>query len=80
MFLYCYICIVDYIIQTSVDHDDLPDGGSGHFALTVQTMKVVYVPCYSIQLHFCSYLFYAYFQGKDWNVNGIFYGFIYDYM
>ncbi|XWS63252.1 hypothetical protein CRYUN_Cryun06bG0079300 [Craigia yunnanensis] len=60
--------------------NDLPDGGSGHFALTVQAMRVVYLPSYSIQLHFCSHLFYAYFRGKDWDVNGIFYGFIYDYV
>nr|KJB31909.1 hypothetical protein B456_005G213900 [Gossypium raimondii] len=30
---------VDYIVLTSVDRDDLPDGGSGHFAKTVQAMK-----------------------------------------
>ncbi|CAL5417480.1 unnamed protein product [Camellia sinensis] len=30
---------VDYIVLTSVDRDDLPDGGSGHFAETVQAMK-----------------------------------------
>ncbi|KMZ62350.1 Lipoyl synthase (Chloroplastic) [Zostera marina] len=30
---------VDYIVLTSVDRDDLPDGGSGHFAKTVITMK-----------------------------------------
>ncbi|KAF2312319.1 hypothetical protein GH714_034194 [Hevea brasiliensis] len=27
------------IVLTSVDRDDLPDGGSGHFAQTVQAMK-----------------------------------------
>ncbi|MFS7934774.1 putative lipoyl synthase [Helianthus anomalus] len=31
---------VDYIVLTSVDRDDLPDGGSGHFAETVKAMKV----------------------------------------
>lgn len=31
---------VDYIVLTSVDRDDLPDGGSGHFAQTVKMMKV----------------------------------------
>jgi lipoic acid synthetase len=31
---------VDYIVITSVDRDDLPDGGSGHFAQTVRAMKV----------------------------------------
>ncbi|KAJ6795108.1 lipoyl synthase 1, chloroplastic [Iris pallida] len=30
---------VDYIVLTSVDRDDLPDGGSGHFAKTVSFMK-----------------------------------------
>ncbi|XP_050113846.1 lipoyl synthase 1, chloroplastic-like [Malus sylvestris] len=31
---------VDYIVLTSVDRDDLPDGGSDHFARTVQALKV----------------------------------------
>lgn len=26
---------------TSVDRDDMPDGGSDHFARTVQTLKVI---------------------------------------
>lgn len=30
---------VDYIVLTSVDRDDLPDGGSRHFAETVKAMK-----------------------------------------
>ncbi|GAA0184535.1 hypothetical protein LIER_31823 [Lithospermum erythrorhizon] len=30
---------VDYIVLTSVDRDDIPDGGSGHFAETVRSMK-----------------------------------------
>lgn len=30
---------VDYIVLTSVDRDDLPDGGSAHFAKTVMAMK-----------------------------------------
>ncbi|KAM1524547.1 hypothetical protein EV2_009452 [Malus domestica] len=30
---------VDYIVLTSVDRDDLPDGGSDHFARTVQALK-----------------------------------------
>ncbi|GAB4839670.1 Lipoyl synthase, chloroplastic [Ancistrocladus abbreviatus] len=30
---------VDYIVVTSVDRDDLPDGGSGHFAETVKALK-----------------------------------------
>jgi len=32
---------VDYIVLTSVDRDDIPDGGSGHFAQTVRAMKVL---------------------------------------
>ena len=35
-----FVCSVDYIVITSVDRDDLPDGGSGHFAQTVKAMKV----------------------------------------
>jgi lipoyl synthase len=31
---------VDYVVLTSVDRDDLPDGGSGHFAQTVRALKV----------------------------------------
>ncbi|XP_074281386.1 lipoyl synthase, chloroplastic-like [Silene latifolia] len=30
---------VDYIVLTSVDRDDLPDGGSDHFVQTVKAMK-----------------------------------------
>ncbi len=30
---------VDYIVLTSVNRDDLPDGGSGHFAQTVRELK-----------------------------------------
>jgi len=30
---------VDYIVLTSVDRDDIPDGGSGHFATTVDLIK-----------------------------------------
>ncbi|KAI8902639.1 mitochondrial Lipoyl synthase [Globomyces pollinis-pini] len=30
---------VDYIVLTSVDRDDLPDGGSAHFAETVRLIK-----------------------------------------
>ena len=28
-----------YVVLTSVDRDDMPDGGAAHFALTVQTLK-----------------------------------------
>nr|XP_043625156.1 lipoyl synthase 1, mitochondrial [Erigeron canadensis] len=31
---------VDYVVITSVDRDDLPDQGSGHFAETVQKLKI----------------------------------------
>ncbi|KAJ8604307.1 hypothetical protein CTAYLR_002545 [Chrysophaeum taylorii] len=30
---------VDYVVLTSVDRDDLPDGGAGHFAKTVKLLK-----------------------------------------
>lgn len=30
---------LDYVVLTSVDRDDLPDGGSNHFAETVRTIK-----------------------------------------
>ena len=29
-----------YVVLTSVDRDDMPDGGSDHFARTVKTLKV----------------------------------------
>ncbi|TQD81435.1 hypothetical protein C1H46_033020 [Malus baccata] len=32
---------LDYVVITSVDRDDLPDQGSGHFAETVQKLKVL---------------------------------------
>uniref|UniRef100_A0A8D8QPH2 Lipoyl synthase, mitochondrial n=1 Tax=Cacopsylla melanoneura TaxID=428564 RepID=A0A8D8QPH2_9HEMI len=40
---------IDYIVLTSVDRDDLPDGGSNHFAKTVREIKkqnnVIMVEC-----------------------------------
>jgi lipoic acid synthetase len=30
---------VDYVVITSVDRDDLPDGGASHFAHTVSLAK-----------------------------------------
>jgi len=30
---------IDYVVLTSVDRDDLPDGGAGHFAQTVGLLK-----------------------------------------
>ena len=30
---------VGYVVLTSVDRDDLPDGGASHFAATVQQLK-----------------------------------------
>lgn len=35
-----WICRVGYVVLTSVDRDDMPDGGSDHFARTVKTLKV----------------------------------------
>lgn len=35
---------VGYVVLTSVDRDDLPDGGSNHFARTVKKLKVIYHP------------------------------------
>lgn len=32
---------LDYIVITSVDRDDLSDQGSGHFAETVQKLKIL---------------------------------------
>lgn len=32
---------LDYVVITSVDRDDLPDQGSGHFTETVQKMKAL---------------------------------------
>lgn len=32
---------LDYIVITSVDRDDLPDQGSGHFTETVQKLKTL---------------------------------------
>lgn len=32
------------MVLTSVDRDDILDGGSGHFAETVKAMKVLIVP------------------------------------
>ena len=33
---------LDYVVLTSVDRDDLPDGGAAHFAQTVQYLKVIF--------------------------------------
>lgn len=30
-----------YVVLTSVDRDDLPDGGAAHFALTVELIKAM---------------------------------------
>ena len=32
---------LDYVVLTSVDRDDMPDGGAGHFAETIKTLKVL---------------------------------------
>lgn len=57
-FLFLF-CSVDYIVLTSVDRDDLPDGGSAHFAETVRAMKVVQTlvfPPFTSLLWICSNL------------------------
>lgn len=32
---------LDYVVLTSVDRDDMPDGGAGHFAETISTLKTL---------------------------------------
>lgn len=32
---------IDYVVLTSVDRDDLEDGGANHFATTVELIKAV---------------------------------------
>lgn len=32
---------VDYVVLTSVDRDDMPDGGADHFARTVESIKLL---------------------------------------
>lgn len=32
---------LDYVVLTSVDRDDLPDGGARHYALTIQAIKAM---------------------------------------
>ncbi len=32
---------VGYVVLTSVDRDDMPDGGADHFARTVRTLKAL---------------------------------------
>jgi len=32
---------LDYVVLTSVDRDDLPDGGAEHFAQTVRNIKTL---------------------------------------
>lgn len=41
--MFCWgwgFCRVGYVVLTSVDRDDMPDGGSDHFARTVKALKV----------------------------------------
>lgn len=41
---------VGYIVLTSVDRDDIPDGGAEHFARTVRTLKALrYGMTFSLQ-------------------------------
>ncbi|XBI65880.1 hypothetical protein VPH35_045614 [Triticum aestivum] len=42
---------VDYVVLTSVDRDDLPDGGSGHFAQTVRALKVYLIYCIGVSFN-----------------------------
>jgi lipoate synthase len=42
---------VDYVVLTSVDRDDLPDGGSSHFAQTVKALKVCLIPYVLVQIN-----------------------------
>jgi len=42
---------VDYVVLTSVDRDDLPDGGSSHFAQTVKALKVRLIPYILVQIN-----------------------------
>jgi hypothetical protein len=50
--LEAHSCSVGYVVLTSVDRDDLPDGGSEHFARTVRTLKVGW-PDGSLQTRTC---------------------------
>jgi lipoic acid synthetase len=36
---------LDYVVVTSVDRDDLPDFGAGHFATTIREIKAVRPEC-----------------------------------
>jgi lipoic acid synthetase len=38
-------------VLTSVDRDDLPDGGSSHFAQTVKALKVCLIPYILVQIN-----------------------------
>lgn len=51
LFLSLLYCRVDYIVLTSVDRDDIPDGGSGHFAQTVKSLKVSLYKYHLVALH-----------------------------
>ena len=59
------LCRVDYVVLTSVDRDDLPDGGSGHSAQTVLALKVyplltsgeLVTLCTSTMLNFFGFFF-----------------------
>ena len=42
---------VDYVVLTSVDRVDLPDGGSSHFAQTVKALKVCLIPYILVQIN-----------------------------
>jgi len=59
-------CSIDYIVLTSVDRDDLPDGGSGHFAETVETLKVLTFFCQSLSLFLWFFYLYCFLASKRW--------------
>jgi len=67
-------CSVDYIVITSVDRDDLSDGGSGHFAQTVRAMKVCmlsgllygcHAPIYCCRVYESHWILYTFSAGTE---------------
>lgn len=39
---------LDYVVLTSVDRDDLPDGGAAHIAKTVCTLRIGWLPNHGV--------------------------------
>jgi len=64
-------------VLTSVDRDDLPDGGSGHFAQTVRALKVYPLLANGELVILCIYhaeyiLFFLFFSGVEaWDIGGV---------